>query len=376
MATIKTFFKLHGNDSIEKVPFCETDILVLNCLSYCAFINTPEFKDEMKNKFFLFSTFNNKDSYKILAEPFLTPGNEYLDFLEVFFKCERYKDLKFGHVLDHFSKKGEAQFFGMTFKFKNNLIIVFRGTDNSITGWKEDFNMALLDTIPAQELSKKYVEKIAKKLKGNFYISGHSKGGNLSYYSFFNVNDEIKKRVIKVYNLDGPGFRNDSYDYSLYEDKLLKIVPNDDIVGSLFDNSGNHKIVGSTKIGVFAHDLLTWNLDRQNSCLTSYEVKNLTPFSRAFKLTINDWFYNYSSSYVKEMTDFIFRFLEVNNRNTLGEIVKDFLLHGYIFTSEFDKISGDTKEIVYKMSKDFIKLYIKNLFSNDNKALKKFSEII
>lgn len=376
MATIKTFFKLHGNDPIEKVPFCETDILILNCLSYCAFTNTPEFKEEMKNKFFLFSTFDNKDSYKILAEPFLTPGNEYVDFLEVFFKCERYKDLKFGHVLDHFSKKGEAQFFGMTFKFKNNLIIVFRGTDNSITGWKEDFNMALLDTIPAQELSKKYVEKIAKKLKGNFYISGHSKGGNLSYYSFFNVSDEIKKRVIKVYNLDGPGFRNDSYDYSLYEDKLLKIVPNDDIVGSLFDNSGNHKIVGSTKIGVFAHDLLTWSLDRQNSCLTSYEVKNLTPFSRAFKLTINDWFYNYSSSYVKEMTDFIFRFLEVNNRNTLGEIVKDFLLHGYIFTSEFDKISGDTKEIVYKMSKDFIKLYIKNLFSNDNKTLKKFSEII
>lgn len=376
MATIKTFFKLHGNDPIEKVPFCETDILVLNCLSYCAFINTPEFKEEMKNKFFLFSTFNNKDSYKILAEPFLTPGNEYVDFLEVFFKCERYKDLKFGHVLDHFSKKDEAQFFGMTFKFKNNLIIVFRGTDNSIIGWKEDFNMALLDTIPAQELSKKYVEKIAKKLRGNFYISGHSKGGNLSYYSFFNVNDEIKKRVIKVYNLDGPGFRNDPYDYSLYEDKLLKIVPNDDIVGCLFDNSGNHKIAGSTKIGVFAHDLLTWNLDRQNGCLTSYEVKNLTPFSRAFKLTINDWFYNYSSSYVKEMTDFIFRFLEVNNRNTLGEIVKDFLLHGYIFTSEFDKISGDTKEIVYKMSKDFIKLYIKNLFSNDNKMLKKFSEII
>ena len=229
--------------------------------------------------------------------------------------------------------------------------------------------MALMDVVPAQKCAELYVEKVAKKLRGNFIISGHSKGGNLAYYSFFNSPDELKERISFVYNLDGPGFKNDNYDYEKYKDKILKIVPNDDIVGVLFDTSNNYKIVPSTKIGVFAHDLLTWNLDRSKNLTEPVVVTNLTPFSNAFKLTINDWFYSYDETYIKEMTDFIFTFVDLNDRNTLGEIVKDFIFHGHIFSSEFDKMDEKKKNIVYKMSKKFLKLYIKNLFSNDDTKL-------
>ena len=369
MAIIKTFLKYNGNKSIEELPICETDILILNCLSYCAFINSPKYDPKMENKFFDFSIFDDKKDYKILAEPFLTPGNEYSNFIEQFFKCERYKKLKFGHVMNHFSKEKDAQFFATTYRLGKSTIIVFRGTDNTIAGWKEDFNMALMDVVPAQKCAELYVEKVAKKLRGNFIVSGHSKGGNLAYYSFFNSPDELKERISFVYNLDGPGFKNDNYDYEKYKDKILKIVPNDDIVGVLFDTSNNYKIVPSTKIGVFAHDLLTWNLDRSKNLTELIVVSNLTPFSNAFKLTINDWFYSYDETYIKEMTDFIFTFVDLNDRNTLGEIVKDFIFHGHIFSSEFDKMDEKKKNIVYKMSKKFLKLYIKNLFSNDDTKL-------
>lgn len=372
MATIKKFLKINGNKTISELPFCETDILILTCISYCAFINSPKYDEKMKDKFFNFSVFDDKNDYQILRKPFLTPGNSYNLFIENFFKCKRYKELKFGHVMNYFSKEKNAQFFATTYRLGNTTLIDFRGTDNSITGWKEDFNMALYDTVPAQKYAKEYVEKIAKKLKGNFIIAGHSKGGNLAYYSYFNLDDETRKRIIKVYNLDGPGFKNDNYDYNKFNNKIIKIVPTEDIVGVLFDNSNNYKICYTSKLSVFAHDLLTWKLDKKQNYTKVLVANNLTPYSLAFKNSINSWFYNYDSNYINEMTDFIFTFLELSNYNTLGDITKDFFLHGYIFSSKLSSMEPQKKTIVYKMSKEFIKLYVKNLFSNDEQKISKF----
>ncbi len=371
MNTIKKFLKINGNKTINELPFCQTDVLILTCISYCAFVNSPKFDDKMKDKFFDFSIFDDKNDYTILRKPFLTPGNKYTLFIENFFKCKRYKKLKFGHVMNYFSKEKNAQFFATTYRLGNNSLIVFRGTDNTITGWKEDFNMALYDVVPAQKYAKDYVERVSKKLKGNFIIAGHSKGGNLAYFSYFNSKEEIQNRITKVYNLDGPGFKNDNFDYKKHKDKIIKIVPNEDIVGVLFDNSNNYEICYTSKLSVFAHDLLTWKLNKKHNFTEVAKANNLTPYSSAFKNTINNWFYSYDSTYINEMTDFIFTFLELNNHNTLGDIAKDFFLHGYIFSSKLSKMDSSKKTIVYKMTKEFLALYIKNLFSNDQQKIEK-----
>lgn len=88
---------------------------------------------------------------------------------------------------------------------EDRYFISFRGTDNTLVGWKEDFNMGFVCPVPAQELALHYVEKIAHSVSGRFIIGRHSKGGNLAAYTSACCSNDVQERIEKVYNYDGPG---------------------------------------------------------------------------------------------------------------------------------------------------------------------------
>lgn len=370
--TLKTFLRINGNKTFEQVPFCEADLIVLNVMSYANFKDTSYFNEESKKGFIKLNVFGKASIIKIITKNYITIGKSYTEFLKLFFTCSRYQDVDIGYFYNYFSLKKEAQFFGMTYKIDNKYFIVYRGTDNSIVGWKEDFNMALMDEIPAQNAAKNYAKKMIKEFNDvNFYISGHSKGGNLAYFTYFNLSKKDKARIIYTYNLDGPGFKDDDYDYKEYKERYIKIVPEDDVVGALFDNSNLFEIVPSTKASIGAHDMLTWIFDRKTKLTTLKRAKDLTLYSKTFKYTANTWYKSFDYEDVKTMVNFIFSLVDSNNALTLGSLVKDLLFSGDIYYKTLEDFDDAKKEKIKNMTRDFFKLYLKNLLVDKNDNNKK-----
>ena len=83
-----------------------------------------------------------------------------------------------------FLPEQETQFAAMTFLLDDgSMMLSYRGTDNSLVGWKEDFNMTFQQTIPAQRLAQEYIREAALAYIAPMRVTGHSKGGNLAVYA-------------------------------------------------------------------------------------------------------------------------------------------------------------------------------------------------
>ena len=139
-------------------------------------------------------------------------------------------------------RNNEEQFSAVTILMPNGMIYVsYRGTDNTIVGWKEDLNMSFKELVPAQTTAKNYLNKIAEKYKDKqIIVGGHSKGGNLAVYAAAYCEPKIQDRIIKVYNNDGPGFCDkvvNSEEYNRILNKVHTYIPKSSIIGRLL----NHK---------------------------------------------------------------------------------------------------------------------------------------
>lgn len=366
MATAKNFLKLTRNDSFNKTPFCEADFLVLTALSYADFKNSLYFDEKSINGLVPLNVFAKNTVINKLKKNYLTIGKGYTQFLNSFFSSNRYKDAKVGYFCDEFSLEDNMQFFALTFYIDNKYLIVFRGTDNTITGWKEDFNMALMDKIPGQKMARDYVRDVLKKVKGKIYISGHSKGGNLAYYCYLNLNKRERSRVASVFNYDGPGFKNDNYDYSDYGSKIFKFVPEDDVFGMIFDTSNKWEIIPSTRINMAAHDLLTWKLDRKSKYTKLQRLKSLTIYSSCFNQTFNEWYYKTDPKDAEVLIKFVFKLVETNNISTLGGLFKDILFAGDEYYHEIENYDENSKKRIKSMLRGLLKSYLRNLLKDKN----------
>ncbi|GGI14179.1 hypothetical protein GCM10007377_09640 [Galliscardovia ingluviei] len=199
----------------------------------------------------------------------------------------RFMDVKIGAYVDILDSNQETQFAAAAFilpsaaqqnqrllplstsatQTKPTLLIVFRGTDSSFIGWKEDFNMSFQYPVPAQEHAAQYINRLGNLYKRYALITaGHSKGGNLAVYAALHADTEIQQRISHVFSLDGPGFPKEVVtgpSYAAIEHKITKIVPETSIVGMIFDTPEQCKVVKSSESGIMQHLAFSWQIDAQ-----------------------------------------------------------------------------------------------------------------
>lgn len=364
MATIKHFLKKRGDESFAITPVCEADYLILASLSYADFEQSELFKEGCEG---LINLSGYGKSYMIdkISKKYITLNNSYNLFLRQFFSSQRYQDVKIGYFSEFFNSEELIQFFAITYQIDDEYVICFRGTDNTLNGWKEDFNMSIMNKIPSHDKAKEYVLKMLKILKRkHITIIGHSKGGNIAYYSYFSLPKAKKQRIDKVYNFDGPGFLNDKFDYSEYGTKLFKFVPEDGIIGTLLDDSKNHEIIQSTKINLSGHDILTWVMDRKTGLTTMKRTAYHTPFSDAFRETINSWVYRHQNEYLPEMVEVVFKIVETNNIFTLGGLAKDLFFETDSYLAAVKDIDEEKKKNIRYLIKDLVVSYMKSFLKD------------
>ena len=255
METIRDYITHFNNVTFEESPFNDVDNVIFSALVYLHFddiLKKPMTLRELGKKFF-----NEVDYKKLKNEPIVV--RRTVDNFEKIFNGKRYGDLIVSDYIKTVDK--QKQFCAMKFKHKDFIYIAYEGTDDSVIGWKEDFEMIYKFPVSSQTEAIKYINRVIKIIDKNVIVGGHSKGGNLAMTASMYAKNYIRKKIIKVYNNDGPGFRTkqiSSYRYRQMLSKLTMFVPEDALVGFILRHPNNYKVIKSSGRGMFQHNLNNW----------------------------------------------------------------------------------------------------------------------
>ena len=98
-----------------------------------------------------FKIYNLNDSLGVLQSQYV------MNMYNIIKDTARYKDLLLRHQVNINNKENEEQFSAITIVIPDGSICVsFRGTDDTIIGWKEDCNLSVYETVPAQKDGVEY----------------------------------------------------------------------------------------------------------------------------------------------------------------------------------------------------------------------------
>lgn len=259
-----------GDISFNEHPLNCVDALIFSQLihiSYEYFLPNPH-----ENSFTIqniYKTLKCSDFYSRFIKTKSEKQQDAFLLLELCSSSKRFSNVIFCDYEQIFEKENECQFAAGTYILDDKAqtkIIAYRGTDSSIIGWKEDFNLVYLDPIPSQKYATQYLDSFFKKHKGNIYLSGHSKGANNAIYASMNVAKKVQKRIVTIFNFDGPGLKKDqieSEQFNIIKNKINSYYPSFCLVGQLFYKKKQYQIISSNAKSFSQHDPFTWKINKE-----------------------------------------------------------------------------------------------------------------
>lgn len=266
MANILDYLDWRGDLTLAAAPFNEVDNLILAELSFIDYSDiVPEMAGrkavtfaEAAERYFARHGTDNIDMGVLVPDAIV-------QLFEKAAKCERFKNMRLVSFVSTTDIRREMQFAALTVELAPKLLYVaFRGTDDTLVGWKEDFNMSFLSPVPGQTEAKLYLERVAKHFPAaRLMVGGHSKGGNFAVYSSIHARESVQKRILAVYNNDGPGFEGEvlgTPEHQRISDRIRTIVPEDDVVGMMMCHEERYSVVRSDQMGFMQHDGFSWQV--------------------------------------------------------------------------------------------------------------------
>lgn len=354
---------LNAHKDFDKLPFSKIDGLIFSQLSYLSFDNiVPDLKN--RGKGLLLSQVTEHENYEAIF-PLERTAERNKKLLNTVAYSNRYGKIRVNYYDDIFDIEKDTQFCAITFIFPNgDACIAFRGTDSTITGWKENFNMWYMSPVAAQKLSVTYVEKVAKKIKGNITLVGHSKGGNLAIYAGTMCSDSAKKKIIEIQSFDSPGFTKEfieSEKHIATEEIIAKYIPEESLIGLLLNNRENYRIIKSDESGIMQHDPFTWVIEN-NDFVTGEKVYMRAQF---FDATFNDWVYGSSPEEREKFVEALFKMIQAANAENATSFIDwadNLKSNAPLIYENLKDLDPETRTLVIKG--------FGNLFSSINKNVK------
>lgn len=305
-------------ESFLQRPFSEVDSLVLSQLSYIRFDGLAKGLKEGGEPVLLRQLFTEANAGKMLSG--VRDGESNAALLSALVISPRFGELSINYYESELSVKLEEQFSAMTFFLPNTApYIAFRGTDATIIGWKEDFNMAFQSPVPSQQRALDYLLRVAEQIDGNFMQGGHSKGGNLAVYSGFSAPESVQQRILAIYDHDGPGFKEklaDNEGFVRIERKILKTVPESSVIGMLLECGDSYRVVESSRIWINQHDPFSWKIAEWKFCLK----ENVSGSAVYTDRTLTDWLSGLSDPERERFVDILFGILGAGGAETFAQL--------------------------------------------------------
>lgn len=350
MANINDYLLWRGDLPINsRYKFNEIDSMILARFSYLRFdkikINKTETIESISEKM-----------VKLDESEFRYKGDKEL--ITYLGKSERFKNMVVTDYDKNDNKEFVRQFGAITIHISNKeLYISFLGTDSSILGWQEDFNMTFLSNVPCQIAGMEYVKMIAEKYPNTkLRIGGHSKGGNVAIYASARASKDIQKRIIKIYNYDGPGLKKDILKKYFSNDickKMETYIPQDSVIGRLLIHKEKTRIVYSVEKGIYQHDLFSWQVLKDDMI----DIEENTEKSEEIHRMVVDWLENTTNEQRKIFICTIFDLFYSTEAQSFGEISRSLTTSLPRIVKKYGELNKDDKDVLIKMVKLFAKIY-------------------
>ena len=316
MSDIFDYLYWRGDLPLRRSPFNPADGAILAQLAYAPFADLkPEFWQGSPT---LGDACRELASHPDLQERTLLKDDPRL--IRPLADSPRFSDMPLCDHADLLDEASETQFSATTFRLGEGLwYIAFRGTDETVTGWKEDFNMSFTLPVPAQALAEQYLRAAAGNLPGRLILGGHSKGGNLAVYAAAACPEEVRERIARVYNFDGPGFEDSFLEtpgFRALQGRVETFVPQSSVVGLLLGHEETHTVVKSGSLGPLQHNLYTWHFAREGFV----ELETVTRGSQVLDRTLKNWLRSLTLEQREIFVDAFFSLLETGGVQDLREI--------------------------------------------------------
>ena len=255
-----------------------------------------------------------------------------LELLAAAAEAPRFRDTRLGFYRTRLLESEETQFAAMACILEDGTaFLCFRGTDNTLVGWKEDFNMSFQTSVPAQREAAAYTREFADRFPVLLRLGGHSKGGNLAVYAGTKAGPERQQRILTVFNLDGPGFTEAMLETSGYQSLVPRIktyIPESSIIGLLLEREEAHTVIASRWVGPLQHEPYSWELMAGDFV----RVENLSAGSRFVGRTVKNWLKDMSREDREALVEALYRLLRAGGASRVEELLHPKSLRGFIKT--------------------------------------------
>ena len=335
------YLKWRNDVSLKTAPFNEIDNVILSYLAYADF---GELLHEPKRHVSIETCLKRFCEKHDMAE--VRESKHFIEraplLLEDMVCGARFRGTKVAHFREVFDKEKVQQFAALVFLLPDGTKYVsFRGTDLSITGWKEDFLMSFTAETEGAKEAVSYLNEVAACVEGKLILGGHSKGGNFAMYAAAFSEDAVKERILKIYNNDGPGFREEIVRTEAYREmqpKITNILPQTSIIGQLLSNEAEQHVVKSTAAGIFQHDLTTWEVTKDK-----FVGAELDAFSDFVKKALGSWLETMDDEARKSLVETVFSMIEMTEAETFAEFGENLFKNTGLIIKELGKLPKEKR---------------------------------
>ena len=343
MANIFDYLTDVQYDSFYDLPLNELDVLALTELTYLSFDNLL---DQPVNRLSDVAT-------RVPRETNMLTNKERLQLLDQLSQHKRFKNSKLSNFVNDIDTEQQKQFAAMTYRLDlDTYLIVFRGTDDSIIGWKEDFHMTYMKEIPAQKHALEYLEDFfTQHPKQKVIVAGHSKGGNLAVYAASQIQPELQDKISAVYTYDAPGLQAHLTETTGYQDVITKIhrfVPQGSVIGMMLEVPDAPIVVKSTALGGIAqHSTFSWQTEDNHFV----QLESISSESLQIKDTLKEWVDSVPDEELELYFDLFFGTILESGISSINELSsKNAIDHVRQLVSQAQTLEPEQVEILKNLS--------------------------
>ncbi len=371
MSNILDYLAWRGDLSFYQDPFNSIDALILSCLSYVNFTGVVPSKgdglitiEEASEKFFMIHSPEElaQDKSFIRFAP---------DLLRALAKTDRFRNSYLLNFVDDTDISRGIQFAAVEIDLPDETsFISFRGTDDTVVGWKEDFNLSFM-TVPSEMEAVRYLRSVTAGRQDKIRMGGHSKGGHLAIFAATTADPAIASRIDHVYSFDGPGFNHEAMEAELFRNvqpRITKVIPETSIIGRLLENSTEPIVVKSSELGIMQHDPLSWQIEGKEfeTCMSTDKI------SDTFDETMTIWLGDMTFEDRKVFVDELFSVFEASGCEYLSTMSKVGIKGTRAMIERMGQIRNDSAGA---MVRTLVKMFLVNFNAlKDNVLKEKFEE--
>lgn len=345
MGNLVDYIHWRGDLTLERDPFNEADNLVLSYLAYANLDGIAPAPGEG----YLTLVEVSEAFFERHSEEELEKDKSFVASVPYAMRdmaaCARFRKIRIQNYINRRDVNLSLQLAAMEIVLDDgSSYVAFRGTDDFIVGWKEDFFLSS-KTVSAQKEAAEYLDLVGGRCRGAIRVGGHSKGGNLAVYAAVNCAPKVQEKIVEVYTNDGPGFTKGFIDSPKLKKMLPKIrryIPESSVIGMLLEHAKEPVILASTAKGVLQHDGLSWEI------MGTQFVRcgELGKAAKIFDETMRSWLDPLNDEQRESFINDFFSVLEAPGAETLTELQKGGLRSFYMMMKQKEDLAPETKQMI------------------------------